>query len=65
MSLRRLLGATALGVGGLLVANRRLRDDDLPPALEGRQQTVGWRGLDVPSPRPAIRTTGRSSCCTA
>ena len=47
MSLRKLLGATALGAGGLLAANRRLRDDDLPPALEGRQETIRWRGIDV------------------
>ena len=47
MSLRKLLGASALGVGGLLAANYRLRDDDLQPALSGRHETIGWRGLEV------------------
>lgn len=47
MSLRKLLGAGALAVGGLVAANYRLRDTDLHPPLDGRHETIGWRGIDV------------------
>jgi len=48
MKLRTLLGSAIAGLGGIVAANRRLRSTtDLPPALDGRQQSYRWRGLDV------------------
>ena len=49
MSLRKLFGSTLAGVGGLVALNRRLRSTagELPPALDGRQETYRWRGLDI------------------
>jgi pimeloyl-ACP methyl ester carboxylesterase len=49
MSLRKLLGSTLLGVGSIVAINRRLqsRAQTLQPALEGRQETYRWRGIDV------------------
>ena len=48
MKLRMLLGSAIAGLGGIVAANRRLRSTtDLPPALDGRQQSYRWRGLDV------------------
>ncbi len=47
MSLRTLLAPLA-AVGGIVAANRRLRATaELPPALDGRQHTYRWRGIDV------------------
>ena len=49
MSLRKLFGSTLAGVGGLVALNRRLRSaaGELSPALDGRQETYRWRGIDV------------------
>ena len=48
MALRKLLGSTLAGLGGLVALNRRLRStDDLPPALDGRDEQYRWRGIDV------------------
>jgi len=48
MSLRKLIGSTLAGVGGLVALNRRLRaTDELPPALTGRNEQYRWRGIDV------------------
>lgn len=49
MSLRKLLGSALAAVGGLVTLNRRLRSTggELPPALDGRQETYRWRGIDV------------------
>jgi len=49
MSLRKLLGSALAGVGGIIALNRRLRSraEDLPPALDGRQEQYRWRGMDV------------------
>jgi len=47
MSLRKFLAPLA-AVGGIVAANRRLRStDELPPALDGRQHSYRWRGIDV------------------
>jgi len=49
MSLRKLLASALAGVGGIVALNRRLRShaEDLPPALDGRQEQYRWRGMDV------------------
>ncbi|WP_253738040.1 alpha/beta fold hydrolase [Halohasta salina] len=48
MKLRTLFGSAIAGLGGIVAVNRRLRSTaDLPPALDGRQETFRWRGLDV------------------
>mgnify|MGYP005850446177 CR=1 FL=1 len=48
MSLRKLVGSTLAGLGGLIAANRRLRaTDELPRALAGRNEQYRWRGIDV------------------
>ena len=47
MSLPKLLAPLAV-VGSVVAANRRLRaTDELPPALDGRQHSYRWRGIDV------------------
>ncbi|MFW6321146.1 MAG: alpha/beta fold hydrolase [Halohasta sp.] len=48
MSLRKLLGSALAGLGGIVALNRRLRSrGELPPALDGRQESYRWRGIDV------------------
>lgn len=48
MKLRTLLGSALAGLGGIVAVNRGLRSTaDLPPALDGHQETFRWRGLDV------------------
>ncbi|MFD1641060.1 alpha/beta fold hydrolase [Halohasta litorea] len=49
MSLRKLLGSALAGVGGIVALNRQLRSraEDLPPALDGRQEPYRWRGMDI------------------
>ena len=49
MKLGRTLGSIALGLGGIIAANRTLRQrpDDLEPPLSGEQQRFRWRGIDV------------------
>jgi len=48
MKLRTLLGSAIAGLGGIVAVNRGLRSTaDLPPALDGRQETYRWRGIDV------------------
>lgn len=49
MNLRRLLATVAGGAGAATLINRTLtaRAGDLPPALDGTQQTYRWRGFDI------------------
>lgn len=49
MNLRRAIGSAVAGLGVAAVANRALgaAAGDLEPALEGRQRTYRYRGLDV------------------
>jgi len=48
MSLRKLLGSTLAGLGGLAALNRRLRTtEELPRALSGRNEQYRWRGINV------------------
>jgi len=49
MSLRKLLGSTLAGIGGIVALNRRPRSrgGELSPALDGQQGSYRWRGIDV------------------
>jgi pimeloyl-ACP methyl ester carboxylesterase len=49
MRLRRLLAGAATGLGLLAASNRAIaaRAEPLDPALDGRQRTVRWRGMNV------------------
>ncbi|MFB6131320.1 MAG: alpha/beta fold hydrolase [Salinigranum sp.] len=49
MTLRRVLGAAAAGIGILTASNRVLatRAGELQPPLSGDRRTLRWRGMDV------------------
>ena len=49
MNLRRAIGYTTAGVGGLVAVNRQLRDSApaLEPPLAGSHDVYRWRGMDI------------------
>ena len=49
MNLRRAIGYTAAGLGGLAAVNRRLQNSapELEPPLAGSHDVYRWRGMDI------------------